>query len=186
MKRSHLSRGTKGFSTSKPMRKKSPTLEAWIKAIPESQAHGSGTLQKRLWKLKSDFVRIRDWTAFDGYTVDGKKLEHWSHGQAGHLKPYSNCNGMFKFSEINIHLQSEASNKWGNRDTWKAYEAELVRRYSQEFVDAIETSNRDCSLKFTNEQVINEMKRTLKMLGMCKEQPAYYPRVIMLLSNEIK
>src|SRR6185503_4390177 len=36
---------------------------AWVKAIPMGK-HGSGHLQKRLWRLKSDFVRIRDWIAF--------------------------------------------------------------------------------------------------------------------------
>lgn len=156
-------------------------LPKWIRAIPESQSHGSGTLQKRLWRLKSDFVRIRDWYTFEGRCVaTGRKIAHWSEGQAGHLKPYSNCNGLFKFNEMNIHMQSASSNKWGNRDDWRAYEAELVNRYSQEFVDAIETSNRNWPLKFTDEQIVKEMERTIKMMGMCPEQPAYYPRVIAL------
>jgi hypothetical protein len=160
-------------------------LESWLRAIPESQSHGSGTLQKRLWRVKSDFVRIRDWHTFDGRCVaTGKKIAHWSEGQAGHLKPYSKCNGMFKFNEMNIHMQSYASNKWPTRDDWKNYEAELERRYSDQFVPAIERSNRDWPLKFTNEQVVDEIKRTLKMLGMCKEQPDYYPRVMSLLAQK--
>ena len=157
------------------------SLPTWIKAIPESQAHGSGTLQKRLWRLKSDFVRIRDWYAYDGRCVaSGRKLAHWTLGQAGHFKPYSNCNGMFKFHEMNIHLQSANKNKWGNRDDWKAYENELILRYSQEFIDAIELSNKNWPLKITNEMVIQEIQRTIKMLGMCPEQPVYYPRVVAL------
>lgn len=89
---------------------------------------------------------------------------------------------MFKFNEMNIHMQSASSNKWGNRDDWKAYEAELVNRYSQEFLDAIEISNRDWPLKFTDEHILKEMERTITMMGMCPEQPDYYPRVKMLIT----
>ena len=42
-------------------KKKSRSLPTWLKAIPESKAHGAGTYQKRLWRLTSDYVRIRDW-----------------------------------------------------------------------------------------------------------------------------
>ena len=91
----------------------------WIKAVPQSPSHGSGTLQKRLWRLTSDFTRIRDWYKYNGRCVaTGKRIERWQDGDAGHFRPYSICRGIFKFDERNIFLQSKRSNGFGEYDDW--------------------------------------------------------------------
>jgi hypothetical protein len=156
-------------------------LEPWIKAIPESQAHGSGTLQKRLWRLKSDYVRIRDWHNY-GRTVDSRPIDNWRDTQAGHFKPYSKCNGMFKFNEVNIHAQSANKNNWGDYEDWKAYEVELVNRYGPLIIEEINAMNRDTSLKFTDLDVKDEMRRTLDCMSRLPVQPDYYDRVMSLRS----
>lgn len=154
----------------------------WVKAIPPSQSHGSGDLQKRLWRLTSDYVRIRDWYAYKGLCVaTGAYIPHWTQGNAGHFKAYSKCNGLFKFDEQNIHLQSAGSNAWGDYDHWKAFEAELRRRgYA---VDNFDLINRSHSLKFTNEDIINQMKWILSEMKGLKEQPDYYLRASTLLAE---
>ena len=103
--------------------------EKWIKAIPQSQNHGSGILQKKLWRLVSDYCRIRDWYAYEGKCVaTGAKIGHWRLGQAGHFRPYSTCRGMFKFDERNIFLQSPRSNSWGGYDDWINFEYNVICR----------------------------------------------------------
>ena len=155
----------------------------YLKCIPEG-SHGSGSLQKRLWRLTSDFVRIRDWYQWDKKCVaTGNNIEHWKLGQAGHLKSYSKCNGLYKFDTRNIHLQSAYSNSFGDRDHWKSYESELVRRYGQKYVDDIETDNRDTSLKFTEQDVLERIESIIKEIAKLPEQPAYFTRLMERMEN---
>lgn len=168
----------------KKVRKGTVKLEGWIKSIPESPAHGSGTLQKRLWRVISDYVRIRDYYRYKGVCVaTGVKIPHWRAGNAGHFISYSKGNGIFKFDPSNIHLQSARSNAFGQREEWQTYEATLIERYGIQYVNELEDKNRTTPLKFTNEQLINLLVTTLKDMGKLREQPEYYPRVINLLSE---
>lgn len=162
-------------------------LEKWIKAIPESQVHGSGTLQKRLWRLTSDYVRIRDWYAHNGLCVaTGRKIAHWSEGQAGHFKAYSVCNGIFKFDPINIHMQAASSNSWGTSDDWFSYEEEILKRHGTTRAE-INELNRLTSLKTLGVQTLKEqMLRILTLIAHLPEQPDYFPRVKMLLTLNAK
>ena len=89
--------------------------DAWIRAIPQGR-HGSGHLQKRLWRLTSDMVRISDFYKYGGKCVaTGKQLATWNDGQAGHFKSWQKCNGMYKFNTNNIFLQSAYSNSSGRK-----------------------------------------------------------------------
>lgn len=166
------------------LKKTKKGLPAWLKAVPEG-AHGSGTLQKRLWRLKSDFVRIRDWTAFGTFIDTGEPIPHWNAAQAGHYRGYTKCNGMFKFHEMNIHAQSPRGNSWPTSDTWDNYRKNLLNRYTQEFVDAIDTSNAKWEPKITTEMVMREIHRTIKMLGMMQEKPPYFTRMMKLYEQEL-
>lgn len=156
-------------------------LEPWIRAIPVSKlAHGSGHLQKRLWRLKSDFVRIRDWTAFGSFIDTGKPIKDWNDSQAGHYRSYAECRGMFKFHEMNIHAQSPNGNAWPTSSTWENYKKNLIARYNQEFFDAIDASNKNWEIRITTDMVLQEMERTIKMIAMLPEQPPYFARVMKL------
>jgi hypothetical protein len=163
---------------SKP--RKAVKLSSWLKAIPESQAHGSGTYQKRLWKVTSDYVRLRDWHKYGVCVATGTKIERWQDGQAGHLKPYSNCNALFKFDVRNIHLQSASSNKWGNRDTWIDYE-KVVRNRGYN-IDAFERENMKATgASLRNSEVEERIKIVLHLMKKLPEQPEYFQRVMSLL-----
>lgn len=159
-------------------------LPKWVKSIPESTSHGSGTLQKRLWRLTSDYVRIRDWYAHKGLCVaTGAYIRHWTEGQAGHFKAYSKCNGMYKFNVRNIHLQAASSNNWGTMDDWFDYAKELEKRHqiTKAMVDA---ENNQVSLKsLTTENILNQMKQVIADMKYLKEQPDYYLRASTLLAE---
>ena len=164
------------------IRAKKGSIPSYLKCVPEGK-HGSGSLQKRLWRLKSDFCRIRDWYKYGGKCVaTGKKLPTWNHGQAGHFIGWPKCNGMFKFYERNIHLQSAQSNSWPDRDTWKNFEIELKSRYGREIVEVLEEINRQTPMKITNEMVLEEIERTIRMIAELPEPPPYFNR---LLKNRV-
>jgi len=159
-------------------------LPAWVKAIPESVAHGSGTLQKRLWHLVSDYVRIRDWHKYKTCIATGKRIEHWQDGQAGHFISYSCCNGMFKFDERNIHMQSAKSNCWGGFSEGAYYEKELIFRHNINLADMNKYNLSFQNTKPTNKIVIEKMKYFLLGMMTLKEQPDYFNRAIKLLTQE--
>lgn len=159
-------------------------LPPWLKAVPEGK-HGSGTLQKRLWRLKSDFVRIRDWHTWGPRCIaTGRHLESWSAGQAGHFKSYTKCNGMYKFNENNIHLQSAMSNSWPDKDDWNHFEMELVARYGPRFVQQIEEDNKATDVRITTELVMAEIRRTITSLKELPEQPKYFKRLTSLREKD--
>lgn len=157
------------------------SLPSWLKAIPEG-SHGSGTVQKRLWRVVSDYTRLRDWYYHKGVCVaSGIKLSDWREGQAGHFLSYSTCNGLFKFDERNVHLQSAHSNQWGRREDWQLYEATLIQRYGVEYINMLEDENRASPLKFTVEQTKDKIQEILKKMATLPEQPEYYKRVMKLI-----
>ncbi len=146
LKRSSFLKRTKVRKTKKSS---SSGLPAWIKAIPEG-LHGSGTLQKRLWRLASDTARIRDWYKYDGRCVaTGVMIPHWKQGDAGHWKSFSVCRGLFKFDTANIHLQSKASNGWGGQEIGHSFGEELKRRYGDDFLEVLVTLNQRQHAVFT-------------------------------------
>lgn len=165
-------------------RSKGPSLPKWVRAIPESQSHGSGTLQKRLWRVVSDSVRIRDWYKYNGRCVaSGAKIGYWSEGDAGHWKSYASCNGLFKFNPMNIHLQSKSSNGWGGQEIGHSFGEELKKRYGPIYLDHINESNRLEPLKFSKEQILSAIVWTIKDIGSLPDKPSYYDRVISLMSD---
>ena len=171
-------------ATKKPVQRISRPLEAWLKAIPASKAHGSGTYQQRLWKLTSDYVRIRDFHAYGTCAATGKHFDDWKgmNVQAGHLKPYSTCNGLFKFDVRNIHAQDGYNNKFGNYDDFRNFEKEVKRRgYDWDLFEEENKKNIGCRLYDTD--VIEEIKTLLLKMGELPEQPPYYERAVMLLEE---
>ena len=165
-------------------RKATPKLEPWVRAVPESTSHGSGTLQKRLWRLTSDAVRIRDWYNFRGECVaTGNKISNWRDGDAGHWKSYAVCRGLFKFHLSNIHLQSKTSNGWGGQELGHSFGENLKKRYGEGMLEHINSENKLHSLKFTTEEIKQEMISRLELLAVLPEQPEYFKRVQELLKT---
>jgi hypothetical protein len=156
--------------------------QAWIRAIPISQNHGSGILQKKLWRLVSDYVRIRDWYEYGTCVATGKRIEHWKDGQAGHFRPYSICRGIFKFDERNIFLQSARSNSWGGYDDWIVFEAEVTRRTGED-KDSMDRLNLAHELKLNDSMVIEKIRDILDLMEDLPEKPDYYARVRALSTD---
>ncbi len=187
MKRTPLARISKNPANIALRKKKAKAKKkvpySWLKCIPEG-SHGSGTIQKRLWKVTSDYVRIRDFYDW-GYTIDGKKLTYWRESQAGHYREYSICNGMFKFALINIHAESPQSNNFKDSDVRDKIEAELERRYGVGYKERMRNTNKDSSVVFSEEDVIEQIKFVLSLMKNYPAKPDYYERATELLAQEV-
>lgn len=158
----------------------------WVKSIPKSTAHGSGELQQRLWRVCSDYVRLRDWYQYHGRCVaTGEYIPTWQQGNAGHYYSYSICNSMFKFDIWNIHLQSATSNAWGGQSIGHAFGEELKRRYGDDFLEELRKENQSwIGKKVDNELVINEILDILDLMKSLPEKPEYFDKVITKIENE--
>lgn len=157
-------------------------MEAWIRAIPESNSHGTGTYQKRLWRLVSDYVRIRDWYKYKSCVATHRSIEHWKEGQAGHFKPYSICNAEYKFNPENIHLQSANSNHLSSQEDGYNFGEELKRRYGKGILKQIDENNKHFhAQKLTQTRTIELMRDIIDKMGTLPEKPEYYSRVISLM-----
>lgn len=161
---------------------KKKTLPDFLRAIPESQSHGSGTYQKRLWKITSDYVRIRDFYAYGCCVATGKRFERWQDSHAGHLKPYSRCNALFKFDIRNIHAQHGNSNKWGNYDTFKDFET-VVRNRGYDFDTFLEENRQAEGASLRDPEVLEEIKKRLILMKDLPEKPDYFERAYSLLAE---
>lgn len=160
---------------------------AWIKAIPRG-LHGSGHLQKRLWRLTSDYCRIRDSYRWDGRCIaTGMTIYHWNNGQAGHYRGYTTCNGMFKFDPMNIHLQTAQSNSWPTSRTWEVFAANLRSRYGEDYIEKIDKANEyhAANIRITTERVMQDIERKIEMIRRLPEKPPYWTRLATLRSKEI-
>lgn len=156
-------------------------LPAWIRAIPEG-SHGSGTLQKRLWKLVSDYVRIRDWETYGTCVASGKRIINWTDGQAGHYKSYTSCRGIFKFDPMNIFLQTAQSNKWGRKEDWDGFKESIIKRHGENYLDLIEDRNKRTELPIPNSLVLKEIAIAVERFKAVTIKPSYYQRVLELNS----
>lgn len=153
--------------------------QKWVKAIPEG-SHGSGTLQKRLWRLVSDFVRIRDWCKYKRCVATGKLIKRWQDGDAGHFRSWSKCNGMMKFDENNIFLQSKQSNGFGDKEDWDAFEYEMIRRGYDPEGFRIENIKHSME-QITISKIEEKMKDIIGKMAELPDKPEYYYRVTSLL-----
>lgn len=156
----------------------------WVRSIPQAQGHGSGELQKRLWRLVSDYCRIRDWYQYKRCVATNDYIMNWKESDAGHFISYSICNGMFKFDIWNVHMQSKRSNAWGGQSLGHSFGEELKRRYGESIIDELKAENRKhVGEKVDNELVVQEMIDILELMKSLPEQPEYFERVMNKLNE---
>lgn len=159
-------------------------IPKWVSAIPQAQGHGSGILQKKLWRLVSDYSRIRDFYLYKRCVATGDIISDWRLSDSGHYIPYSICNGMFKFDIWNVHAQSKKSNAWGGMVDGHNFGEELKRRYGDDFLEELKIENRShTNEKVDNQLIVQEMSDILELMKSLQEVPDYFERV-MKLKNE--
>lgn len=152
----------------------------WQKSIPEG-SHGTGTFQKRLWKVVSDFVRIRDFYEFKTCISCPKFIPEWkvADWQAGHYNPYSVCRGYSKFHLDNIFGQCSYCNRGFNGAPAGArFKENIIKRYGKKRMDWLGTFQAMPLEKMDDYIVSKKIKEIIIKMAELPEQPDYYERVI--------
>lgn len=145
----------------------------WINKIPFG-SHGSSPLQKRLWKLVTDYVRIRDFKL--GCISCGKKTEHWSELQGGHYRPYTKCKGYTKFDYRNVFAQCAYCNSRMNDDKFEGgriFAENIIKRYGQERLDLINSFTTGSPVKIEIPKLIEMAQEMMCKINELEEKPSY-------------
>lgn len=157
----------------------------WIRKIPISQSHGSGKYQKKLWKVTSDFVRIRDWYEYNGECIScGRIMPSWSDKtwQACHYKSFGSCRGYSKFDVKNIFGGCSYDNTgWNANDTASIFKENIIKRYGQKRLDYIDMLAKYPTEKMDDYKCVLLIKEILKDMASLPEQPDYWHDVINML-----
>lgn len=145
MKRTALTRRTPLGASKRPAKAPSRTKTyippAWFMAVKPG-AHGNSPAQKRLWRIVSEYVRQRDFKKYHGKCVScSKTLDSWQDGQAAHFKPWSVCNGSFKYNVDNLALSCYFCNMNSGADIGYRFGEEMKRRHGKNHLDWIEQQN---------------------------------------------
>lgn len=105
-------------------------------------AHGNTPHQKRLWRIVSEAVRKEEFELYGGQCVScSRRLESWQDGQCAHFKPWSVCNGLFKYERVNLAFSCSFCNQNSGADIGHRFGEELKRRYGDDILDYIEREN---------------------------------------------
>lgn len=157
-----------------------PKKSIWWKCVPEG-SHGTGTLQKRLWRAISDTVRIKDFHAYHRCISCGKYFAEWQNPdwQACHYNPYSTCRGYSKFHLDNIFGGCSYCNRGFNgAPAGVRFKEEIINRYGQERMDWLNTFQSMPLAKMDDHIVESMLLTTIKSMKDLPEQPEYYATVI--------
>ena len=153
---------------------------SWIKSIPQG-SHGSTSIQKKLWKVVSDFVRIKDFY-LNGTTCPGclqNKFGTWKDGQAGHWKSWGASNSYAKYELRNLLMICSNCNR--NEDGMIGYRIgeKLKQIYGNDnpvYIDSINNENR--GRKLDDIILVDILKMIILSMSKLPEQPDYYKKVV--------
>lgn len=148
----------------------------WLGKIPPG-AHGSGPIQKKYWKVTSDFVRIRDFYAFGGECISCPRRLDWIDLQAGHCKAWGACRGYSKWDLLNIFGQCPYCNKNGDALTGQTFIDKIKYRYGKSRLQYIEELAKYPTEKLEDFQIVEKMKALLREMGNLPTQPDYYEKI---------
>lgn len=158
----------------------------WTSPIPLG-SHGSKScsLQKKYWKVVSDFVRIRDFYEFGTCIACGKRVNSWKDLQAGHYKSWASCNGFSKWDMNNIFGECAYCNTGFNGNEVGAnFKDGILGRYGADRIEYIQNLNKHPIEKITDEfRLIEGIKKTLEMMKDLPEKPDYYEKVIEKMND---
>lgn len=157
---------------------------AWFMAIPVG-SHGSNPVQKRLWKLTSDYVRIFDAEKYGVCASCPNRIENWQNGDCGHYKGWTSCHNYFKFNRINLSWQCNYCNRLSDGSIGYRFSETLKMRHGNTILDDIEKINNiHHGGKFDDFKLV-EMARGLLMdfeMGTV-QKPPYYETVLEKFST---
>lgn len=147
----------------------------FIKKIPDG-SHGHGKYQKRLWRVTSDTVRIRDWYKHKGICIAcGRYISNWKYLQAGHYKSWACCKGFSKWDQKNIFGECGICNTGFNgNETGAKFKEGIIKRYGKKRMDYIDMLSKYPSEKMDDFKCCLLIKEVLKEMKDLPDQPEYW------------
>lgn len=150
------------------------TPPRWTKSIPKG-SHGSTDMQKRLWKITSDYVRIKDWYKYKGKCVScDRVINHWQEGQAAHFRSYGQSNSWSKFDTTNIALSCPHCNHIDDSYIGHKFGEELKRRNGNKVIERIDKlNNENRGKKMHDWEIEKDILALIDLIEQLPEQPDY-------------
>ena len=204
MKRTPLKRGTKqlkrsGFKQKAPTTRKvakKPLKRAktasggrpqgyvwkmprWFKSIPLG-SHGSTPVQKKLWKLTSDYVRIHDFYKHGAKCVSCSRVfESWKEGQAAHFKAWWASNSYFKYNLFNLALSCAHCNHKDDGETGHYFGKELERRHGKNIIDTLQQLDQlNRGVKMDSVKLVGMGSQLVDKFKDLEEKPDYWDKMM--------
>jgi len=149
-------------------------------------SHGSNPVQKRLWKLTSDFVRICDFETHGACASCCNRMESWQDGHCGHYKAWSVCNNYFKYDRMNLSLQCPNCNRLSDGVVGTRFGMTLRKRHGDGHLDNIESKNKSYQGGRFESMKLVDMARELveSFRTETNAKPDYYEKVIEKIEDE--
>jgi len=156
-------------------------LYPFISKIPQG-THGSNKYQKKLWKIVSDYVRIRDWYDYGNCIACSQKILHWQNGQAGHYRAWSVCRGYTKFDDVNIFLECASCNTgYDSNAIGVNFKNGIIKKYGKDRLEILDNFLNNPLEKMEDYKMCELALVYLKRMKYLKEQPDYWKKVKFLL-----
>ncbi len=149
----------------------------WLSKIPQG-SHGSKIVFKKLWKVISDYVRIRDFIAYKRCISCSKAISRWKEWQAGHYVAFSVCRGWSKYDTDNIFGQCAYCNTGYNANvTAHNFRETIKSRYGQERLDYLDSFSKKPLDKLDEYDACIRMENILKEISKLKYKPSYFTKI---------
>lgn len=151
----------------------------WVSKIPLG-SHGSTPLQKKLWKLTTDYVRIRDFINFGNCHSCNKSFDTWQESQGGHYRSFTSCKGYTKFSYMNVFAQCAFCNSRMNDDKFEGgriFAHNIIKRFGQAWFDEINTFPTGKPVKLEIPVILDMMKEIITLMEHLPIKTDYYNKI---------
>lgn len=126
-------------SKKKSKRKSQYQVPPWFKSLPSQANHGSNKEQRKLWRLVSETVRLRDYKK--GCVSCGRYFDSWKDAQCGHYRAWSICNGMFKFNLKVLAAQCAHCNMVSDGVIGHRFTETMKERYGDDYPEWVIAEN---------------------------------------------
>lgn len=182
-----MKRGT--FKRKKPLKrviaeyrkpiKKGWQPPSWVGVIPQG-SHGSTKIQKKAWKLISDYVRIHDYYTYGGKCAAcGKFFEDWRDGHCGHFKSWGASNSYAKYYLKNLALICPYCNQNENAMIGFNFGQTLMDRHGIDVIYDIEDENNNRrGQKMEDFYLVGMMEVILPGFERYPGKPDYYDKMM--------
>ncbi len=148
----------------------------WLGCIPQG-SHGSTIIQRKYWKVTSDYVRQKDFEKYKGECIACGMRKPIERIQAGHYKSWAACRGYSKWDTLNIFGQCDYCNTgFNSNEVGVKFKDGIIRRYGQERMDYIERLSSYPTEKLEDHEIVDKIKNVLYLMNELKTKPAYHEK----------